>query len=586
MTTKTILAAGAALALFLAAPAAAETPAATLQKIVDDHWADSLARRPTFATSVGVRDHDDRLGDPSLAAYDAEVETAKAFLARLDALDRAGLAPNDQLTYDLLRLDLAEQIEAANYGGKYLVISGRGGPHTFIAGLPDDLPFFTKADYESYVARLKLAPDYLEKSAERIRAGVAAGWVRPCVIMQDFERTVEFHIVDGAEKSVLFKPFAEKPTTISARDWTRLKGEAERAIEAGVVPALRDFLAFYVEDYKPNCRESVGLSDLPGGAEFYDFRVRSFTTTDMTADEIHALGLSEVARIRREMAEVIRSAGFEGDFQAFQEFLRKDPRFYAKTAEELMAANALVAKKADGELPKLFTRLPRMPYTLKEVPADRAAGTTTAYYEPPAGDGGRAGVYRVNTSKLETRPLFEVEALTLHEAVPGHHFQVALAQESPLPEFRKYGIVTAFVEGWGLYAESLGLDVGFYQDPYSNFGRLSYEMWRACRLVVDTGLHAKGWSRDQAIAFMSENTALSEHNIRAEVDRYIAGGGQALAYKIGQLKFKELRERAAKALGEKFDLRRFHDAALENGAVPLSVLEEKIDAWIAAEKAK
>ena len=251
-----------------------------------------------------------------------------------------------------------------------------------------------------------------------------------------------------------------------------------------------------------------------------------------------------------------------------------------------MAKNALVAKKADGALTQLFTRLPRMPYTLKEVPADIAAGTTTAYYEPPAGDGSRPGVYRVNTSKLETRPLYEIEALTLHEAVPGHHLQIALMQEADeLPGFRRYGFFTAFVEGWGLYTESLGLDTGFYEDPYSNFGRLSYEMWRACRLVVDTGIHAKGWSKQQAMDYMAENTVLSLHNIEAEVNRYIAGPGQALAYKMGELKMQELRKRATAALGADFDLRRFHDALLENGAVPLSVLEENIDAWIAAERA-
>jgi uncharacterized protein (DUF885 family) len=286
------------------------------------------------------------------------------------------------------------------------------------------------------------------------------------------------------------------------------------------------------------------------------------------------------------MGAIIKSVQFEGDFKAFQEFLRADPRFYAKTPEELMEKNALVAKRIDGELPKLFTRLPRMPYTLKEIPADVAEGTTTAYYERPAGDGSRAGVYRINTSKLETRPLYEIEALTLHEAVPGHHFQIALAQELDLPGFRRFGGFTAFVEGWGLYAESLGLDVGLYQDPYSNFGRLSYEMWRACRLVVDTGMHMKGWSRQQAIDYMKENTVLSAHNIEAEVDRYIAWPGQALAYKIGQLKFQELRARAARALGARFDLRRFHDETLEDGALPLSILEAKVDRWIAAERAK
>ncbi|MBB5517762.1 DUF885 domain-containing protein [Amphiplicatus metriothermophilus] len=592
MLSGNSLAAGVAAMIFtvgaaVMAPAGAQESASeALQDILDDHWAWMLEENPVFATSLGVRDYDDRLPDASLEAYEASVEKAREFVARLDALDADALSAEERLNRDLLRLDLAQDVEAAQYGGKYLVISGRGGPHTFLANLPDRLPFLTKADYESYIARLRVAPAYVDQVKERLRAGVEAGWTQPCVIMEGYEKSIDFHVVDAAEESVLFKPFENRPQTIPERDWRRLKNEAARVIEREVVPAVAGFGDFYRQEYAPACRETVGLSDLPDGADYYAFRTRQFTTTALTPDAIHDIGLKEVARIRKEMEAVIAESGFEGSFEEFQEFLRSDPRFYAKSEAELLEKNAYVAKKADGEMPKLFTRFPRMPYTVKPVPEDIAEATTTAYYERPAGDGSRAGVYRVNTSKLDTRPLYEIEALTLHEAVPGHHFQIALAQELDLPEFRKYTFFTAFVEGWGLYAESLGLDIGFYQDPYSNFGRLSYEMWRACRLVVDTGLHAKGWSRDRAIAFMAENTALSEHNIRAEVDRYIGNGGQALAYKIGELKLKELRARAARALGPDFDLRRFHDAVLENGGVPLSVLEAKIDAWIAAEKAR
>jgi uncharacterized protein (DUF885 family) len=403
--------------------------------------------------------------------------------------------------------------------------------------------------------------------------------------MEGYEATIRYHVVDSADDSVLMKPFAARPATITDRAWKKLKADAAKAVKTKAIPAIAAFADFYENEYRPACRREIGASTLPDGAAYYAQRARRFTTTSMTPDEIHALGLSEVARIRGEMATIIESTGFDGDFKAFQEFLRTDPQFYATTPQELMEKNSFVAKKIDGELPKLFTRLPRMPYTLKEIPADIAEGTTTAYYERPAGDGSRAGVYRVNTSKLDTRPLFEIEALTLHEAVPGHHFQIALSQELDMPDFRKFGGVTAFVEGWGLYAESLGLDVGFYEDPYSNFGRLSYEMWRACRLVVDTGMHAKGWSRQQAIDYMKDNTALSEHNITAEVDRYIAWPGQALAYKIGQLKFREMREKAAAELGSDFDLRKFHDAVLENGAVPLNVLEAYIlEEWLPAQK--
>lgn len=558
----------------------------SLDQIMRDHWAWKLEQSPTFATTLGVRDYDDRLGDPSLAAYDAGVVAEKEFLGRLEALDEGALSAGEQLNRDLLALGLRNDIDGAAFGGKYMAITNRSGPHTFITGLPDDLPFFAKADYESYVKRLGAVPAYMDATIERLGEGVKTGWTQPCAPMEGYEKTIRFHIVSKAEESALMAPFKSKPATISDRDWKKLKASAEAAVMSEAVPAIAKFADFYEETYKPACRTEIGASTLPDGEAYYAYRARLFTTTDMTPEEIHALGLSEVARIRKEMAAVIKSVKFEGDFKSFQEFLRTDPRFYAQTPEELMEKNALVAKKIDGELPRLFTRLPRMPYTLKEIPADVAEGTTTAYYEQPAGDGSRAGVYRVNTSKLDTRPLYEIEALTLHEAVPGHHFQIALAQELDLPDFRKYDGFTAFVEGWGLYAESLGLDVGFYQDPYANFGRLSYEMWRACRLVVDTGMHAKGWTREQAINFMKENTALSEHNIEAEVDRYIAWPGQALAYKIGQLKFKELRARASKELGPKFDLRRFHDELLGAGALPLSLVEDRIDRWIETEKAK
>jgi len=581
-----LLSVAAIAALVTGSALAAEVKDDSLDQVIRDHWSWTLEQNPTYATTLGVRDYDDRLGDPSLASFDAGISAEKEFLRRLAAIDRNALSEDERLNLDLLSRDLQNDIDGAAFGGKYMAITNRAGPHTFIAGLPDDLPFFTKADYESYVTRLGAVPAYMDAVIATLDAGVKAAWTQPCAPMEGYEQTIRFHVVDSADKSVLMAPFKAKPATISDRDWKKLKASAEKAVMNSAVPAIAKFADFYEGVYKPACRREIGASSLPGGADYYAYRARLFTTTDMTPEEIHQLGLSEVARIRKEMATVIKSAKFDGDFRAFQEFLRTDPRFYAKTPEELMEKNALVAKRIDGELPKLFTRLPRMPYTLKEIPADIAEGTTTAYYEEPAGDGSRAGVYRVNTSKLETRPFYEIEALTLHEAVPGHHFQIALAQELDLPEFRKFGGFTAFIEGWGLYAESLGLDVGFYQDPYANFGRLSYEMWRACRLVVDTGMHAKGWTRRQAIDFMKENTALSEHNIEAEVDRYITWPGQALAYKIGQLKFKELRARASSELGPKFDLRRFHDELLGAGALPLSLVEERIDRWIDQEKAR
>jgi len=491
------------------------------QKLLTEHWEWQLESSPTFATSLGVRDFDDKLSDPSLSAYDDSIKTAQKFLDTLNDIPADSMSAEDQLNAQLLKLDLENQIAASKFGGKYMIMTNRRGPHTQMTGLPN---------------------------------------------------------------SNLMSPFKKKPASMNQAAFDEFKAQAETQIKNDILPALKKFESFYLNDYAPACRTTVGASFMPGGAEYYAHRVKLFTTTNRTPDEVHNIGLSEVARIRGEMDEVQKQAGFDGTFKEFQNFLRTSPEFYPKTRQERMDAAAIILKKMDGKLPELFTKFPRMPYGLKEIPLDIAEKTTTAYYSRPSGDGSRAGFYFINTTNLDKRPLYEMEALSLHEAVPGHHFQIALAQELPLPNFRKYGGVTAFVEGWGLYSERLGLDVGFYETPYTNFGRLSYEMWRACRLVVDTGMHAKGWSRQEAIDYMAENTGLSLKNITNEVDRYITWPGQALAYKTGELKIRELRARSEETLGEKFDLRLFHDAVLENGAVPLSVLEDKINAWIETQK--
>ena len=553
-------------------------------KLLTNHWNWRLKTNPTFATSLGVRDFDARLPNPSLEAYDMQVEAAKTWLEELNDIPVGNLSEDDQLNAKLLKLDLENQIVAAQFGGKYIDLTNRSGPHTQITGMPDRLPFFNAADYESYQSRLTLMPEYLDRATARMRAGMEAGWVQPCAPMKGYEASIRTHIVDDVNDSNFMSPFKKKPASMNQADFDALKARAAAEVETNVIPALEAFETFYTNDYAPACRSEVGTSTMSGGAAYYAYLAKMFTTTDLTPDEIHNIGLTEVARIRAEMDEVQKQAGYEGTFKAFQNFLRTNPEFYPKTRQERMDAAAVILKKMDGKLPELFTKFPRMPYGIKEIPLDVAEKTTTAYYSRPAGDGSRAGFYFINTSNLDKRPLYEMEALSLHEAVPGHHFQVALAQELPLPDFRKYGGVTAFIEGWGLYSERLGLDVGFYQTPYTNFGRLSYEMWRACRLVVDTGLHVKGWTRQEAIDYMAENTGLSLKNIENEVDRYITRPGQALAYKIGELKIRELRARAEIALGENFDLRLFHDAVLENGAVPLSVLEEKIDVWIKTQR--
>ena len=572
----------------LAQPGPAQTSEAqALKQVIDEHWAWWLKANPVQATMLGVRTYDRELGDVSLAGIDAEAKQAQAFLTRLDAIDATRLPPADRINHALLRRELAMQVEGGKFPQRAILFNNRRGFHLQVANLSEQLPFFTRADYEAYLARLAAYPAYNRAAIATTREALRMGAAHPCAAMANFDRTISAQVVDSADKSSFMRPFQTRPATIPEADWAALRARAAEVVMRGVTPAYRDFLTFYTNEYAPRCRKDDGASGMAQGAAWYAYRARLMTTTDMTPEQIHQLGLSEVKRILAEMDEVVRRSGFKGDRKAFVERLRTDPALYPKTPDELMAVAAVLAKRIDGEMPKLFGRLPRLPYTVKPVPEATAAGTTTAYYEPGSPETGRAGVYRVNTSKLDQRPLYEMPALTVHEAVPGHHQQIALQQELDLPMFRKYAVnFTAFSEGWGLYSERLGIEMGLYDTPEKDFGRLSYEMWRAARLVVDTGLHAKGWTREQAIQFMLDHTALSRGNIEAEVNRYMVGPGQALAYKLGELKIRSLRARAEKELGPAFDLRAFHDAVLENGEVPLDVLEAHVSGWIAARKGR
>lgn len=577
-----------AAALMVAQPVHAQEAPAAFKALLDDHWAWHLKNNPVQATTLGVRTYDRELGDPSLAAIDREAAEAAAFLKRLEAIPAAQLSPADQVNHDILRRELANQVEGGKYVQRAILFSNRRGWHLNFARLAERVPLFTLADYESYLARLAAYPEYNRKAIATTRTLVKAKATHPCAAMVGFERGIASHVVDDPTKSDLYGPFLKpKPANITEAQWKDLSDRARQLVATAVVPAYREFLAFYTSEYQPACRKGFGASEMPQGRDWYAYRVRLMTTTTRTPDEIHQLGLSEVARIRAEMDEVVKRSGFAGDRAAYVQHLRTDPRYYPKTPDELMAVASVLAKKIDGEMPKLFGRLPRIPYTVKEVPAAIAPGTTTAYYNSGSYKGGKPGVYFVNTSKLDQRPLFEMPALTVHEAVPGHHQQLSIQDELELPEFRKHAVnFTAFTEGWGLYSERLGIDMGLYDTPEKDFGRLSYEMWRACRLVVDTGLHSKGWTRDQAIQFMLDNTALSRANIEAEVNRYMVDTAQALAYKHGELKLRELRSKAEKELGPKFDLRAFHDVALENGEIPLDLLDRHVTAWIDAQKAK
>ena len=573
-------------AVILAATAADAARADDLETVLRYHWAWALSVDPLLATEVGDRSGDGKLADPSLAEADRQAVTLQGFIARLDRLDPAALGPVGRVNRGVLRRMLNDRVDGNRFGQRAMTFTTYSGWHTGFAALPEQVPLETRDDYESYLARMAAYPAYNLAQIAVTRTGVGDGYAQPCAPLVSFEASIAAHILAKLEASVFWKPFAgRKPAAIADADWPVLQARGRTLITTAIVPAYRALQAFYTAEYQPRCRASVGIDATPGGAAYYAHRAREMTTTAMAPEAIHQLGLSEVARIGAAMAQVAKDAGFK-DRAAYVAELRRDPQYYAKTPEELLEKTAYIAKIIDDWLPRIIGRLPRLPFSVKPIPADQAEGTTTAYSEGGRVDTGRAGVYRVNTTHLDQRPLYELPALTLHEAAPGHQTQGSLQQELDLPKFRKHqASFTAFVEGWALYAESLGEAMRLYDTPARKMGRYSYEMWRACRLVVDTGIHSKGWSRERAIGYMLANTALSRHNVEAEVNRYITWPGQALAYKIGELTIKRLRAKAETALGTRFDERRFHDAVLENGPVPLDVLEAHIDGWIAARAA-
>jgi len=574
------------LALTLGIPARAQAPPERLKVLFEQQWENTLRESPVFATSLGDTRYNDRLSDEGLAAEARRLDTARVFLARLRAIPRDSLPRADQINRDIMERNLSTGIEAAELNDILIPITNREGFHTSFPQIADRLPFRTTQDYRNYIARLAAFRKYAGGFIELMREGARRGMVLPHVSLDGIEGTLTPHIVTDPTKSLLWKPFTEFPSTVPQEDRPALIAAAREAIINSVAAGYRDFLDFIQKEYRPAARPSLGASELPDGRKYYGFLVRQYTTLDdATPETVHETGLREVARIRSAMDSVMRSTQWKGDFKSFVAFLRSDPRFYAKTPTELLEKNSYFLKLMDGELPRLFGKLPRMSYGIKTIPDFIAPRTTTAYYQQPSGDGTRSGTYWVNVYELKSRPLYEIEALASHEAVPGHHLQLALQQElTDVPNFRRFSGATAFVEGWALYSESLGKEAGFYKDPYSEFGRLSFDMWRACRLVIDTGIHWKGWTRQQAIDYLATNSALTLTNVTNEVDRYIAWPGQALAYKTGQMKIRALRAEAEKELRSKFDIRKFHDVVLGSGSVPLVVLEDNVRQWIASEK--
>jgi uncharacterized protein (DUF885 family) len=571
----------------LAISAHAADEVVRLHAIFDRSWETQLRENPLFATSVGRHEYDDRLPSVTMADLERRHAQTKATLAELNAIDRAKLPPAEVVNYDIFKQRLEDSIASFDLGDYQVPFNADSGFHSGFSRLPKEVPLATVKDYENYISRLKAWPRYVREEIALMRIGIKRGMTIPRATLNGYDTTITAHIVDDPVKSVFWPPFRKFPPTVPQADQERLRQEGRAAIMEGAVVGYREFLDFFRNEYLPGARTTLGAYDLPDGRAYYALKIREFTTLNLTAEEIHKIGLSEVARIQGEMDAVIKQTGFQGDFPAFLVYLRTDPRFYAKTPEELLSRASLIAKRIDGKLPSLFKTLPRLPFTIEPVPADIAPKYTSGRYVGPAQGSTQPGIYWVNTYMLEIRPLYNLEALTLHEAVPGHHLQISLSRElGDLPNFRRYSYNSAFGEGWGLYCEWLGLEAGVYTDPYSNFGRLTYEMWRACRLVVDTGIHSMGWTRQQAIDYVANRTALPLHEVETEVDRYISWPGQALAYKLGELKIKELRKRAEGALGPRFDLREFHDVVLGSGAVPLGVLEANVDRWIDSQKAK
>ncbi len=556
-----------------------------LMSIINDAWEFEKRETPLFATSTDDHRYDAELPRMARGDLTRRQDSLRAYLRRLATVDTSGLSTTDRINRAMLRDRLENWLTTIDAEEDRIPILADDGFHIDIAQLPTYAPRETVADVEHYLARLNQVPRYFREYMALMRRGLETDYTMPRIVLDGYDVTIATHVVGDPEKSVFYRPLTLLPGAMPDSARERLRAAARTAIRDSVVSAYRDFLRFMTAEYRPGARLTTAARDLPDGDALYRRKVRFFTTLDLTPDSIHALGLSEVARIEAEMQQVMRTVGFRGDLKAFIAMLRANPRFYAKTPDELIQYASWLAKRIDGKLPALFGRLPRQTYTVEKVPDHLAPKYTGGRYVGAPSSGPEPGRYWVNTYNLSSRPLYVLPSLTLHEAVPGHHLQGALTQElEGLPDFRRYTYVNAYGEGWGLYSERLGIEAGMYSDPYSDFGRLTYEMWRACRLVVDTGLHWRRWPREQAMQYLADRTALSLHEVRTETDRYIAWPGQALAYKMGELTIRRLRSDAERTLGDRFDIRGFHDAVLANGPVPLGVLEGQIGDWIRARR--
>ncbi|NMH59794.1 DUF885 domain-containing protein [Alteromonas ponticola] len=577
----------AALLLFLGLPTiAAENESQKLATLLDEIWQYELSVSPLMASREGEAINPDKLADISPAALKKQHQAWQQFSAELDNINSNTLNESEQISLLMQKYRLDNYIDEYRFNAHLVPITSEYGFHSAMASLPRSMHLKEVQDFENYLARLAAIETNFAQYIDYMREGMRVGMTQPKAVLAGFEQSVTPYLVNNPADSDFYTPFKSMPSHISEATQKELQARAEKVIAESVVPAYQAVYDFLVDEYIPAARDDIAAKNWPDGEAFYQNRIKHYTTTDMSAKAIHELGLREVKRIRAEMQAIVDKLKFDGSIDEFIHFLRTDPQFYAESAEELLKEASFIAKKMDANLPQLFEYLPRTPYGVEAVPESIAPKYTTGRYISPSRDD-QPGYYWVNTYALDKRPLYALTALTLHEAVPGHHLQISLAAEmTDLPKVRQNTYISAFGEGWGLYSEYLGIETGMYKDPYDDFGRLSYEMWRACRLVVDTGMHMFGWSRQQALDFMLTNTALSEHNVTTEIDRYISWPGQALSYKIGEIKIRELRQQAEQELGSHFDVRKFHKALLEHGSVPLFILERNIKKFIQSELAK
>ena len=548
------------------------------KEFLDENWQDSMEKSPLFASLLGDKRYDDKVSSNSIEDFFSEKEYESYVLEVLSQIDPNNLSEEDQLNYRLLKSDYEISLEGREYPGYYMRLNQRGGVQDYYL-YGNRLNFTGLQSYKNWFERVKGYTQNVRNSLEINKEGLELGYTQPKLVTRGVSAQIGAMLERDLEDHPYFKIFKNVGDVASPEDALALQNEVKEYIQNVLNPTYQELYDFLINEYLPESRDTIGISDVPNGKEWYEYLARYHTTTNLTPDEIHEIGLREVAKIRAEMEDIIEQVGWEGDFNSFLQYLRTDPRFYYETGEELLQAYRAMSKEIDAYMPTLFNKLPRAPYGVIPIPMESAPFTTTAYYNAPSE--GRPGYYYANLYMPEVRPKYEIPVLSVHEAVPGHHHQISLAQEMEnVPNFRKYLSITAFVEGWGLYSEQLGESMGIYDDPYDKFGQLTYDMWRAVRLVVDTGMHYKDWSREDAVNLFLENTAKTEQDINNEVDRYIAWPGQALAYKIGQLKIMELRDKSKEALGDDFDIKDFHDHILSFGSIPLNILEEKVDEFI------